>query len=169
MVRHGQARAAGLLVGLAGAALLILSWRLPTTSGTLSADLTVAARPTGELGVSPHGTFVRALGMRPGSRGGSGDVRVTNQTASRLDISLRTTGQGRDLDLLTRVVISADRYTVFDGTLGDLRQPHLGFALEPGDAADVGVRVWLRAGTGDRYRGRVEAVTLDFDGTPAGS
>src|SRR3954447_19889264 len=169
MVRDGQARVAGLLIGLAGAAILVLSWRLPTTSGTLSADLTVSAPANGELAVAPVAAFVRATGMRPGSPAASGDVDVTNRTASSLNISLHATGQDRDLDVLTRVAIAVDKYKVFDGTLAELRRPRLGFALDQGDTADVDVRVWLPADAGDGYRGRVEAVTLDFDGEPAGT
>lgn len=159
----------GLLIGLATAALLVLSWRLPTTSGTLGADISLASRPTGEFAVEPVGRFVKAAGLRPGSPASSGHVAVTNQTASRMDVSLHLSGESKDLDLLTRVSVSADRDVVFNGTLGDLRRPRPSFVLDPGDIARVDVRVWLPAGIGDGYRGRVEAVTLDFDGTPVGA
>ena len=46
-------RALGIALGLAAAASLVLSSRIPPGTGTLGADVILASAPTGELGVSP--------------------------------------------------------------------------------------------------------------------
>ncbi len=69
MIRTGRttrtAAGAGLLAGIALAGLLVFSNALPRGRGTLGADLTVTALPSGELEISPGDVFLRANDLRP--------------------------------------------------------------------------------------------------------
>ena len=78
---HGWARIAGFAAGVAAVAILVAGWQVGRGMGTVGADVTFVATPTGELGL-PAGPFVKGIGLEPGADA-HGTVPVRNQTAAR--------------------------------------------------------------------------------------
>ncbi len=161
------ARRAGLAVGLAAAAAVVLAGRIPAGDGRLGTDLVVAAHPTGELGVRPSGPFLQAPDLRPGDQA-RGSVELVNQTGVALAVRVRGLPSSTQLDGLLRLAIDAGAERIFLGTLGELRTwSHPLLRLEPGEARAISVRAWLPPAVERGYEGRVERVGLEFDPVPA--
>ncbi len=160
------ARRAGLAAGLALAAALVVVGRVPGGNGTLGADLIVAARPRGVLGVRPAGPFLEAPGLRPGEVA-RGALDIVNQAGVDLAVRVRALPSSTGLDDLLRIVIDAGPDRLFVGTLGELRTwSRRTVRLAPGQARTLAVRAWLPASVGEGYEGRVEQVGLEFDPAP---
>lgn len=162
-------RVLGVALGLAAAASLVLSSRIPPGTGTLGADVILASAPTGELGVSPTGPFLSATNLSPsGEDVPAGTLQVTNQTGVDLDVQLRALPSSDDLDDVLRLRVATNGTAVFDGTLGEFRTwSAAAFALTSGETGDVEVRTWLDP-EGGSWSGRIANVSLEFRSTPVG-
>ena len=162
-------RVLGIALGLAAAASLVLSSRIPPGTGTLGADVILASAPTGELGVSPSGPFLSATNLSPGDeRVPSGTLQVTNQTGVDLDVQVRGLPSSKDMDDVLRLRVATDGSPVFDGTLGELRAwSASAFPLASGETGEVEVRTWIDPDS-DSWSGRIANISLEFRSTPLG-
>ena len=157
-------RRAGVAAGIALVAVLVLAFRVPDGRGTLGADVIVSISPTGELGVSRSGPFMSMTGLRPGASF-RGETTVHNQTGKRLAVRLRALPDGKDLDRLLQVQISAGRARLFHGPLGGLRGRTRAFELASGEQRALRVRAFLPRGLKRGYAGRIETVKLELTST----
>jgi hypothetical protein len=159
-------RRAGVAVGIALVAVVVLAFRIPDGSGTLGADVIFAISPTGELGVSRPGPFMSATGLRPGGAL-KGDVDVANQTGRRLAVRLRALPDGKDLDGLLVVDVRVQNATrpIYTGLLGGLRTKTRAFRIESGQKRKLRIRASLPARLHDGYAGRIESVGLELSST----
>jgi hypothetical protein len=169
MNRNGDTvlRVLGVVLGLAAAASLVLSSRIPPGTGTLGADVILASTPSGELGVFPAGPFLSATNLTPGSEDvPAGTLHVTNQTGVDLDVQVRGLPSSRDLDDVLRLRVAADDGPVFEGSLGELRSwSTAAFSLASGETGDLQVRTWLDPAEGQAWSGRIATITLEFRST----
>jgi hypothetical protein len=161
------ARLSGAAVGLTLAAGLVISGLLPAShAGLGGARVTVLANPTGELAVEPSGRFLSAADLRPGpARAGvRSSTTVTNQTATVLAVRVRAARSAETLDDLARVELSAGGQRLVTGPLGQLRDwTQSSFRLDPGEAKELAVRVWLPAAVTRDYAARSAELMLQFD------
>lgn len=164
---HRWARAAGFTVGVAAVAALAIGWQVDRGTGTVGADVTIIAAPTGELDI-PAGPFVRGTGLEPGG-GAHGTVPVRNQTGTTLRISVKALPSIQDLDAVLRVRMSAGGRPVYEGTLGGLRDWSPAFRLPSGKATPLAFDVSLPAGSDDGVHGRIDDISLEFRSLTAGS
>ena len=166
---ESYARGAGVAVGIALVAVVVLAFRVPDGTGTLGADVIFAVSPTGELGVSRPGPFINATGLRPGGTV-EGTFDVANQTGKRLAVRLRALPDGTDLDRLLVVHVRAGRATrpIYAGRLGGLRATTRAFRIESGRTHEVRVRASLPAGLHGGYAGRIQTIGLELSSTVEG-
>ena len=159
----------GIALGLATAASLVLTSRIPPGTGTLGADVILASAPTGELGVSPSGPFLSATNLSPGSeRVPAGILQLTNQTGVDLHVQVRGVPSSTDMDEALHLRVATNDMSVFDGTLGEFRVwSASAFALASGETGDVAVRTWIDP-DGDSWSGRIANISLEFRSTPIG-
>lgn len=163
-------RVLGLVLGLAAAVSLVLVSRIPPGTGTLGADVIIAAAPTGELGVSPTGPFLSATNLSPGGTDiPAGILKVTNQTGIDLHVQVRGLPSSRDLDDVLRLRVATDDEPIFEGTLGELRTwSSAAFTLASGETGDVEVRTWIDPTEDEGWSGRMANVALEFRSAPIG-
>src|SRR5262245_9888621 len=88
LTSNRAARILGIALGLALAAVALLSWRVPGGEHTLGADVRFEALQTGPVGVAPLHSFVSTPSLLPGKTV-AGDVSVRNQTGVPLSVKLR--------------------------------------------------------------------------------
>jgi hypothetical protein len=163
---HRRARIAGFAIGVAAVAALAVTWQVDRGTGTVGADVTFVAAPTGELDI-PSGPFVRGIGLEPGDDAG-GAVPVRNQTGSTLAIAVRVLPSIADLDPVLQVRMTAGGRPVYEGSLGGLRDWSPPFRLASGRGVPLAVTVSLPAGPDDASHGRIEDVSLEFRSVPVG-
>lgn len=157
-------RLGGLVCGLALAAALVLSGRVPASDSTVPAQVTIASQPTEEVGVSPAGkALIRANHLLPGiSRRGT--VTVSNYSDAGRLLRARLSSSSRDLDRALQVSIEASGQRLFDGFLHQLRSWTPGsLALAPGEWRRVELRVWIEAAPGAGWQGRAADLMLEWD------
>lgn len=148
---------------LAGAAIVatgVATSQVPRGTGLASADVTFVGAPTGELGISPTGSFLTGTAMRPGSEA-RGSLRVTNQTGKELAVLVRALPESEDLDAALHVEVDASGRRVFEGTLGDLRHGAR-IVVARGDTASLDFRAWLPESLDGGYGGRVVSVAVEL-------
>ncbi len=160
------ARVAGFAAGLATVALVVAGWQVGRGTGTVGADVTFVATPTGELDL-PTGPFVKGIGLEPGG-GADGSLPVRNQTGRTLAVSVRVLPSIRDLDGVLRVSLTAGGRPIYVGPLGGLREWSHPFHLASGQATALGVQVDLPAGSSSEAHGRIDDVSLAFRSVPIG-
>jgi hypothetical protein len=161
-----MARWIGFGAGVALVAAVLVAHRIPFGRGSLGADVTLIAIPTGEIVIDHPGPFVQINDMRPGSTevtGPSGSLRVTNIAGRPIELRLRalpsTTGLNDQLQLRVR----AGRDDLLRGPLGALGGwSPLSVYLGTGRSAKLDVVAWLPASSGRRYQGVIDDVTLEF-------
>ena len=160
-------RRTGVAAGIALVAVLVVAFRVPDGKGTLGADVIMSLSPTGELGVSRPGPFMSVTGLRPG---GSfrGETIVHNQTGKGLAVRLRALPDGKDLDRILQVVVSAGGTRLFHGPLGGLRGRTRAFELASGSHRALRIRASLPDGLKNGFAGRIETVKLELSSTVAG-
>ena len=154
-------RAAGLLTGLVLVAVIVLAAR-PAAGPPLGLDLRLAATPTGEVGVEPAGTVLRARALRPG-RLATGEVLLRNHTAFAQAVRpVVEAAPGADAHVHVR--LSARGARLFEGPASDLRGPRARpLRLGVRQGAVLSVRAWVPAGRADAaLRGRELDLTLSF-------
>jgi hypothetical protein len=157
-------RRAGVAVGIALVAVVVLAFRVPDGSGRLGADVIFAISPTGELGVSQSGPFMSATGLRPGGSL-AGDVDVMNQTSRRLAIRLRALPDGKDLEQLLLVDVRAGGKRLYHGPLHGLRAKTRPFRMDSGRTRELRVRASLPARVRTGYAGRIQSISLELSST----
>jgi hypothetical protein len=162
---HRWARRLGIALG-AGLVVTVAAFsRIPSTGGTLGADVTFLAGSTGELDVSPSGAFVQGLDLRPGSARlpADGILSIRNVTGSTLVVRVRALPSVDDLDRRLRVQLTSGTTDVYTGMLGGLRGWTRGFPLAAGEDVDLHVSAAIEDWVTRHYQGRVDDVTLELD------
>jgi hypothetical protein len=158
-----SSRLVGLVLGLAVAAVGLRAWPVSTAGGTLGADFRMLAGPTGELEVTPHGPFLVATDLRPGTPPAEGSLAVRNQTGTRVSVQVRALPSEPDLDQLVVVEVTAGETRLVEGVLGGLRTcPQCSFSLASGERTTLRARAWLPETVGDGYEGRIVDVGLEL-------
>ncbi|HYH27451.1 MAG TPA: hypothetical protein VEA19_01600 [Actinomycetota bacterium] len=167
-ILYTTVRAGSFLLGLSLVAVAVWSWRVPGGSVSPGAEVVLRARPLGELAISPLEPVSVGRELRPGARAGSGELSVRNQTGSRLEVRVRATPAGTELDRLLWLEVSSGREPVFHGPLRRLRRwSEQGFHLAPGDTGLLTVRAWLPGDAGSGYEGRSETLEIELLPEPA--
>jgi hypothetical protein len=159
-----KARLAGLLVGVAAAATLVLASRPASGGEAVGADVGFYANQTGELAVSPAGPakFIDATALRPG-QSVSGDFRVTNQTGIREAIHLLALPSANELDGALQVRLTSGGAVLAEGTLGSLaKATGKPLSLGPGQSAIVSATATLPPGPGDDVAAALVDVAITF-------
>jgi hypothetical protein len=159
-----RARLAGLLVGVALAAALVLASRPASGGEAVGAAVGFYANQTGELAVSPPGPakFIDDGGLRPGDSA-TGSFHVANQTGIRESIRLTATPSAHELDHALEVEMSSDGRTLVHGTLGSLAGADGRLlVLDPGQGATVTTRVSLPSNSSD-YAAALVDVSIGFE------
>ncbi len=159
-------KVAGLMLGAAACAALLLGTHITRPPGALDAALTLTSSPTGELAVEPTGAVLAARDLqadRPPARGG---LTVRNQTGAPLDVSLRARPASGDLDDDVRLRITAGAATLYDGTLAALRAGSRSFLVQPGASRRLKLLASLSPGRGENAQGRSDEVALELTSTP---
>jgi hypothetical protein len=161
------ARSAGLVLGVALVAVMLVGWRVPGGSKAPGAQVSVTINRTGELDVEPLGRLMDARDLRPG-RFAQARFTVVNTTGTAVDVRLRARVDGTDLDDELAFGVTARGISRFSGTLGQLRVPtRRRLIMSPGAHVPLIVRVWVPSRARD-YRGRSAEVTLELKSKAAG-
>ena len=159
------ARWTGLVAGLALATAILVLGRVPGGHGVAGAALGLSATPVTQLGVSPAGReFLTTRGLKPGAPAAEGNLVIANYTGRPLTAGVRLSGADRDLDRILHVAVSAAGRTLFDGTLGDLREPgRLGLGLAARRSGRLLFRTWVPRGVPTReYQGRFARLNVEL-------
>jgi hypothetical protein len=167
-----RTRGIGFLLGAGLAAAAVLSWQIPRGHTTLGAAVTIVSHPSGELAVSPSGTFINSTELQPGpeSAAEAGKLRVRNQTGTTLDVQLRGIPSQSDLNGALMVEVASGGASIFHGSLDDFRSwTRDSVTVASGDSAAFQVSTWLPASLTAGYQGRVATVDLQFKSLPNGS
>jgi hypothetical protein len=156
------ARLAGIQLGVALAAVALLSWRVQGGERTLGADVRIEALQTGPVGVAPIQPFASTPSLLPGKEV-SGKVTLRNQTGVPLALRLRALPSTPDLDAVLHVRMNAGAKTLYDGPLSGLRTGSQLLRLASGKTAPVAVLASIPAGVRSGYQGRIVDVSLQID------
>jgi hypothetical protein len=160
------AKAGGLALGLLLAGWLVWTSRVEPGTGSLGADVIVAASPTGELAVGPTGPILVAPDLRPGRVEAADEVSVLNQTGTTLRVQVRGLPSTGDLDDQLWIAVETGRGQLFRGELAAFRDWTAdGLVLAPGEEESILLSAWLADGSSG-WTGRVEQVALEFRSTP---
>ncbi len=168
MSRVWVVRGVGLLTGIIIAVAVLASGRVPGGAGTVGADLTITAAPTGELDI-PAGVVVHAGHMLPtgSEKAAVGSVPIRNQTGQTVDVFVGAVPSVRDLDAALRLELRAAGATLFDGPLERLRDGSTTpIVIASGQTVDLRIAAWVPEGARD-YEGRIGEVALTFRTRPA--
>jgi len=154
-------RRAGLVLGLTGAAAVLLAARVPARPHGLGLDLTVVPAPTSQLTLRPGGPILTATGLRAGG-GSAGHVTLINPASRTQLLRVRALPSSHDLDRALMVQVTLEGRRLYSGPLGGLRTPTRPAAIQSGDGLTLQVRVWLPPSAAG-WRGHIEDLTLSFD------
>jgi hypothetical protein len=155
-------RTAGIAVGLALAAVLVLAFRVPASSQELGAGVRIAAQAPGELHVPDGGAFLAARGLMAGGEAARASLPVENVTRGPVNVRLRTLGGGHDLDRSLHLELRADGRRLAAGPLARLRSWSRAVRIERGGEQSIRARAWIPAGAEDTA-GRRVALQLQLD------
>lgn len=156
------ARVAGVLLGVAAAASLLIAARPSADFSRLPASARFTVSVTGELEVTPAPPrpFLIARALTPGGRRAAASFTVRNQTGVTRGVGFRAHAGARDLDGLLRIRLRAGTTTLADTTLQGLRHGSASsLRLSSGAARRVDVEAWIPDGIND-YEGRDVVVAL---------
>jgi hypothetical protein len=163
------ARLIGVTIGLAAAAVFVVSGRVQEGQAAPGAELALATGRSAELIVSPPGRVLTARSLRAG-RPARAAVTLHNPTDVTLAVRPRLAGSVSELDELVRLRLVADRQAVFDGTLGALRRGRIrGFRVGSHQKARLAITASVPASAdsdaaGQRAGGRIELLTKIVSG-----
>jgi hypothetical protein len=163
------ARGIGFLLGAGLAIVAVLSWQIPRGHSTLGAAITVVSQPSGELAVSPSGTFINVTALKPGPASGAvgGKVQIENQTGQTLDVHVRAVASETDLNSALMVGVTSGGNSLFQGSLGDFRSWTAdGITVGSGRSAGLQVNTWLPSSLTAGYQGRTATIDLQFKSVP---
>jgi hypothetical protein len=156
-------RFAGFAIGAAIAIGVVLAGRMPESQAEASARLSVASKPTTQLGVSPAGADFLDAELRPGGRRGRGVLTLDNFTARPLSVAMRVTSPQRDLDSLVRVRVALRDRPVFSGPLGELRAwTRKPIRLRAGRVQKLQFEAWLPMSIDSGFEGRSLELQLEW-------
>ncbi len=139
------ARAAGLVTGLALAAMLVFAMRVPASDQPLGAGVRVEVQPPGELDAGADPVLLSAPSLVAGEER-QGAVTLRNITVGdvRVQVRVRARGLGSAVRLELRV---------------GGRKLRRGFLLKKADATKLRARAWIPVGA-EGYEGRQTRVVL---------
>jgi hypothetical protein len=157
-------RLTGFLLGGLLAAALLLSGRMPESGAAAGARLTIDARPTAELGVSPAGRdFLTARNLQPGGPEARGELTVSAYARGDRSAHLRAAVEEPTLDDLVRLEITAAGRRLFHGKLAELRRwTRRGLEVTTAETYKVHFSAWIPASAQDGYQGRSSELTLEW-------
>ena len=156
----------GLTVGLAVAVALVVTWRVPATSGTLGADVKLVATPPGELTLKPAGAFLEGRRLTAGGAAATGRLELRNITARTLAVRVRLLPSVADLDGALRIELEDAGRPVAIGRLGGLRRASRpALRIGPGESRRLDARAFVIRRAGD-YEGRMVDVTVELRARP---
>jgi hypothetical protein len=130
--------------------------------GVLPASLRFTASQDGAVAITPAApkALLEDSHLRPG-RHVAGEMTLRNQTGAPLAIGISASPSSTALDGITRVRISAGAETIFDSTLGVLRNgTDAPLRIGPGSSRKVWVSAWIPAREPTGYEGRRVDVQL---------
>ncbi len=156
------ARFAGFVLGAALALSLMVGAHISAPSGQAAAGIVVSAVPTGELAVSPGGSFISAPQLIAGAPATRGELALRNQTGVPLIVDLRVRSATGDLDDLLRVDVRSGDRSLFTGTLGGLGSGIAPIAIRPGQSRRLRIALRLRSADQRVAAGRTDNVALIF-------
>ena len=133
------------VVGLALAALVLLSWRVDGGTQAPPAEIELVTSSTGSIAVTPSGVTAERGRLRATSTGAgfTRAIGVTNATGAPLSVVVRLTPETSELDDAVAVRVAARGATLYPGRLGDLRRGSAPFALASHEQAVVHVETWI--------------------------
>jgi hypothetical protein len=150
----------GFAAGLALAALILFSGRLPAEGRPTGAMASMLTQPPDELAITPIGVrFLDARDLRPGNSA-QASVEIRNLLQERLWVSMLAKPANHDLDVPLHVEIRTGGRRVFIGTLSELREWTAGFALRSRQLTTVEFRVFIPAGAPHGYEGRSTPIEI---------
>jgi hypothetical protein len=151
---------AGLLIGLALAAVAVAGWTMPTGVRPEGVRLTLTAAPTGELSVTPLWRVLRSGPMRPGDSA-MGTWVITNLTGESRRVQLRTVAPSHDLDDDVDVLATSTEAELLAGRLGSTHAWGRAVDMPPGSRIRVRVRLTVPAGASG-YENRAADLRLEL-------
>ena len=157
------ARTAGAGLGIAAAALLLLSVRPSSAVPGIGATVRFTLVPTGELEArpAPPAHLLVSRSLAPRSPAASGDFTLRNQSGSTLLVNLRAKRSSSELDGLLRVTLSANGRDLGATTLQALRHgAPVPLRLAPGRIAHLELSARIPNNVTDGYQGRLVNVDL---------
>jgi hypothetical protein len=162
-------RLTGFLLGGLLAAALLLSGRMPASRAEAGARLTIDARTTAELGVSPAGQrLLTARNLHSGGPGARGALTLSRYARGTRSVRLRASSDERSLDEHVWLEIRAAGKRAFRGRLADLRRwTPVAFRLSMGETRRIELRASIPPSVGDGYRGRSTELTLEWSSRKA--
>ena len=151
-------RAAGLLTGLALAALLVFAMRVPASSQPLGAGVRMEVIRPGELDLGVRPVLLSAQRLQPGDEV-HGSVPVRNITVGAVIVRMRAVGAARELGDLLHVELRAGGRRLANGPLSGLRRVKRGFRIERAETDTLRARAWIPSHVKD-FEGRSARVSL---------
>ncbi|HEX7168278.1 MAG TPA: hypothetical protein VF230_14965 [Acidimicrobiales bacterium] len=137
---------AGVVLGAVGAVAALLTTADVAPSRVPGANVRLISGPTGELAVSPTGSFLVATDLEPTTAAADSTLTIKNQTAHpvRLRVDARPVTPDLDHDLVVDVTDHGE--TILSERLGALRAHDIPVVLASGETRPLGVAVRLRTG-----------------------
>jgi hypothetical protein len=147
------ARWTGLFAGLGLALVTLALARVPASTGSVPARLSLVAEPSVRLGLSPVGReLLSTRKLVPGRSSVSGVVQVSNLTGDTLSIRPRLRTIAAPAPDALRVEVSAGGRTVYSGPVAGMRAK---LRLPGRNAARVRFRISAPHSADREVRGRV--------------
>lgn len=156
------------LAFIAGAVIaggLLASWTVEAEAGSPRVNVVFTSQATGELEVSPIGEMAAAQNLDLEPQDGPAPIRGTftirNQTPVPLLVRVGAEPVTKEIDDLLGVEIADSDRTLFDGTLGELRDgSRRGVELAPGKSAELELRSEMVASSANAYAERRQEIPL---------
>jgi hypothetical protein len=152
------ARAAGLVTGLALAALLVFAMRVPASSQPLGAGVRMEVVRPGELDLGPKPVLLAAKGLQPGHEV-QGELPVRNITVGAVIVRLRATTASADLADVLHVELRVGKRVLAAGPLAAMRRIRQRFEISRGGSRVLRARAWLPVGA-ENFEGRSTRISL---------
>jgi hypothetical protein len=155
---------AGLLLGLALAALAIAGWTMPAGKPPGGVRVAMTTVATGELGVAPAGRLLPPRELRAGQSVTAGLV-LTNLTADTRRVRLRVVAGSHENDGNIDVLASAGGQPVLSGSLGAAGSWGADTELASGARSRIEVRLTVPPDAAD-YEDRVADLRIELQSEP---
>jgi hypothetical protein len=159
----GLSRTIGAILGIGGAALLLVAARPDATVSRLPATLRVTAGVTGELAVTPSAPrpVLISRALIPGGPVAAAGFTIRNQTGKALIVGFRVRGARSALESLLRLRLGNTGSPLADTTLQGLRRGSASTVrLASGSTRRLRVEAWIPADVTDGYEGQQAVIAL---------